>query len=92
VYRVSAKFERRGAGGGDIVITNDGNLDAPVPREIRLDATCGDADAVSGYALERRGDSLRWTRASAAMMRAGATVNVGWANCSETGAPLEISH
>jgi hypothetical protein len=91
-YRVSAKFERRGAGSGDIVITNDGNLDAPVPREIRLDATCRDADAVSGYALERRGDSLRWTRASAAMMRAGATMNVGWANCSETGAPLEISY
>jgi hypothetical protein len=91
-HSVSATFSPRGAGGGDIVITNTGTLDAPVPKEIRLDATCRDADAVSGYVLERRDGSLRWARASARMMRAGATVNVGWANCSEPGAPLEISY
>jgi hypothetical protein len=91
-HSVSATFTRRGAGSGDIVITNTGNLDAPVPKEIRLDADCREADAVSGYVLERRDGSLRWARTSAAMMRAGATVNVGWANCSESGAPLEISY
>jgi hypothetical protein len=89
---VSARFERRGLSGGDIVITNTGTLDAPAPKEIRLNAACRDADAVSGYILQRREGSTRWARATAGMMRAGASVNVGWANCSETEHGLEISY
>jgi len=89
---VSARFERRGASGADVVITNSGTLDAPVPKEIRLNASCRDADAVSGYLLQRRDGSMRWVRATAGMMRAGATVNVGWANCGEMEHSLEISY
>jgi hypothetical protein len=89
---VSARFERRGTSGGDIVITNAGTLDAPAPKEIRLNASCRDADAVSGYILQRREGSIRWARATMGMMRAGATVNVGWAHCSEMEHSLEISY
>lgn len=89
---IRATFVPRGGGSGDIVITNTGSLDAPVPKEIRLDASCRDADAVSGYVLDRRDRSLRWQRTSAKMMRSGAALNVGWANCSDSGAPLEISY
>ncbi len=89
---VSATFERRDANAGDIVIANTGPLDAPVPKEIRLDASCHAADAVSGYVLQRSDGSLRWMRATAGMMRAGAKVNIGWAHCTEVERPLEVSY
>ena len=89
---VSASFERRDTNAGDIVIANTGNLDAPAPKEIRLDASCHAADAVSGYVLQRSDGSLRWTRATAGMMRAGAKVNIGWAHCTEVERPLAVSY
>lgn len=90
-HAVVARIEPRGAG-GDIVIENTGMLDAPVPRVVTLAASCREADAVNGYALQRHAGILRWVSTSARMMRAGAEVSIGWANCDITGARVEISH
>ncbi len=88
---VNAKLQPRGTG-GDIVIANTGTLDAPVPRAIRLKAACREADAVSGYTLQRRDGSLQWVRAMPGMMRAGTAVSIGWANCDNMEAGLEVSY
>ncbi len=85
---VDARFVRRGVG-GDIVVANAGTLDAPAPMTVRLDAACRDADAVSGYQLRRQRDSLQWVRTHAAMLRAGAVVNIGWVQCDTGEAVLE---
>lgn len=89
LHSVSARLEPRGAG-GDIVIENTGTLDAPAPQVIQLTGSCREADAVNGYALQRQGDTLQWVRTSARMMRAGARVSIGWANCDDSGARVEV--
>jgi hypothetical protein len=90
-HSVIARLVSNGAG-GDIVIENTGALDAPVPLTVRLRGTCREADAVNGYVLRRMGGTLQWTRATDRMMRAGAVISIGWANCDEVRAPLEITY
>jgi hypothetical protein len=90
-HSVSARLVSNG-GGGDIVIENTGQLDAPVPQSIRLRGNCREADAVNGFALHRDGTTLQWTRTTDRMMRAGAVVSVGWANCDPVSTPLEVGY
>jgi hypothetical protein len=88
---VVARLVANGSG-GDIVIENTGLLDAPVPQSIQLRGTCREADAVNGFVLKRTGHTLQWTRTTDRMMRAGAVVSVGWANCEPVSTPLEVSY
>jgi hypothetical protein len=90
-HSVIARLVSRGAG-GDIVIENTGALDAPVPQAIQLRGNCREADAINGFVLRRIGGALQWTRTTDRMMRAGAVVSVGWANCDPVSAPLEVSY
>lgn len=88
---ISATLERRGAASTrDVVVVNTGNVDAPAPLQIRIEGQCRNADAVSGYILQRDAGSVRWVRASARAIRAGAAINVGWADCMNAEQPLEI--
>lgn len=71
-----------GPGGArNVLLSNQGNADAPLPFIVRLDARCPAADGINGYTLEydRQGAYLR--RARDGLLRAGADRAIGWIRC-----------
>ncbi len=71
-----------GPGGArDVLLSNRGSTDAPLPFIVRLDARCRAADGINGYTLEydRQGGYLR--RARDGLLRAGAERAIGWIRC-----------
>ncbi len=68
-------------GAHDLVLRNDGNLDA-APPSVNLPAHCRLGDALGRYRLELAGDGrLRLTPDSDASLRAATRMQIGWVRC-----------
>jgi hypothetical protein len=65
-------------GTSDMVVENDGDIDAPLPASVTLPSVCAAADGLNGYALA---DGGRLRRAQAGLLRAHQTLVVGWTRC-----------
>ncbi|MBB2205675.1 DUF3142 domain-containing protein [Gluconacetobacter takamatsuzukensis] len=66
----------------DIVLANDGNVDAEGPAAVRIESACpSGADGMNGYSLDydAKGPLLR--RAQPGLLRAGQQSVVGWVRC-----------
>ncbi len=62
----------------DMVVENNGDIDAPLPASLVLPSACAAADGLNGYALE---DGGRLRRAQAGLLRAHQSLAVGWTRC-----------
>jgi hypothetical protein len=81
---VGASAERTAiAGTFDVWVTNDGEIDAPLPAEVRVDADAGclTADAIGGYGVVVGADPPVFRLASAGTLRPGSRRSVGWVRC-----------
>lgn len=65
----------------DVVLSNEGNADMPLPALIRVDGSCVAADGIHGYALQRSGATMVLQRAQAGSLRAGRQMAAGWLRC-----------
>jgi len=65
-------------GTSDMVVANDGDIDAPLPAAVMLPSPCTEADGLNGYALTQGG---RLRRTQAGVLRAHQTLAVGWTRC-----------
>jgi len=65
-------------GTADLLLANDGDLDAPLPRSVALPPGCAIADGVNGYAFDG-GGHLRLRQAG--LLRAHHRLAVGWMRC-----------
>lgn len=68
----------------DLIIKNNGLVDAPLPREVRVKAkSCLAADAVGSYQLESTSEQLRFTLIRGDQLRAGQSRPLGWLRCQQ---------
>ncbi len=74
-----------------VTLSNDGLVDAVLPRQVRLDAACAMADGANGFRLKRReGESLALEATGGGRLRAHRSRVVGWARCVEPGRQLNV--
>jgi len=69
-------------GMNNLVLVNEGEIDANLPRAIVLPSTCALADAINGYSIERGGAGLRFERREAGLLRSHYQQTIGWMRCS----------
>ncbi|MGO4703322.1 DUF3142 domain-containing protein [Dyella sp. 2RAB6] len=74
------------AGAADIVLRNDGEVDARLPSRIDLPAACSIADGVNGYALGQQGGRPFLRRERDGWLRAHYQRAIGWARCGDASA------
>lgn len=68
----------------DLIIENQGPVDAPLPREIHIQAEgCLAADAVGNYQLATPSAPLRFIRISGDQLRAEQSRPLGWLRCQQ---------
>jgi hypothetical protein len=68
----------------DLIIENQGPVDAPLPHEIHIQAEgCLAADAVGHYQLATPSDPQRFIRISGDQLRAGQSRPLGWLRCQQ---------
>ncbi|CAI1116190.1 DUF3142 domain-containing protein [Serratia fonticola] len=68
----------------DLIIENQGPVDAPLPREIHIQAEgCLAADAVGHYQLATPSDPQRFIRISGDQLRPGQSRPLGWLRCQQ---------
>lgn len=68
----------------DLLIQNNGPVDAPLPHEIGINAShCLAADAVGHYRLETTAEQPRFIRISGDQLRAGQSRPLGWLRCQQ---------
>lgn len=67
----------------DLAIKNSGNVDAPLPRQIELNAACALADAAGHYEIQTNSPTLRFLRVTHQQLRAGESSPLGWVRCAE---------
>jgi hypothetical protein len=65
----------------DIILSNTGNADGPLPRTIRLARACSAADGINGYALDSDAQGLYLKRTQEGLLRAGRQRTIGWLRC-----------
>lgn len=70
------------AGLCDIVLVDRGDIDAVLPRRLRLPRGCRIADGVNGYAAADDGGEYFLIRLQTALLRAHHARVVGWMRCS----------
>lgn len=75
----------------DLVLRNEGRIDAIPPVEVRLPAHCPVADGTNGYRPRYRNGGLSLIGAPGRPIRAGAMRTVGWARCASTEGGHSIS-
>lgn len=69
----------------DLLIQNNGPVDAQLPREIAIAAgDCPIADAVGYYRLKTTAEQQRFIRISAEQLRAGQSRPLGWLRCQSS--------
>lgn len=75
-------FDADASGTHDLVLVNEGAVDAALPGAIVVLAFgCSAGDGVAGYRLERRGDDWRFVRSENGVLRAGTRRHIGWLRC-----------
>ncbi|WP_233233857.1 DUF3142 domain-containing protein [Bordetella sp. LUAb4] len=67
----------------DMLLTNRGNSDAPLPGIIRIAGACAAADGINGYALERDSAGLYLRSIHEGLLRAHFQRNIGWLRCND---------
>ncbi|HEJ9173151.1 DUF3142 domain-containing protein [Serratia nevei] len=68
----------------DLIIHNNGPVDAPLPQEVAIRADdCLAADAVGNYRLESAPQRQRFIRISGDQLRAGQSRPLGWLRCQQ---------
>ncbi|WP_440516520.1 DUF3142 domain-containing protein, partial [Serratia nevei] len=68
----------------DLIIQNNGPVDAPLPQEVLIRADdCLAADAVGNYRLESAPQRQRFIRISGDQLRAGQSRPLGWLRCQQ---------
>jgi len=75
--------------GASVTLTNEGDVDAAVPRRVRLDATCAMADGANGFRLVA-GTPLV-LEGTGGRLRAQESRIIGWARCSEPKRQLDVA-
>jgi hypothetical protein len=68
-----------------VTLSNDGPVDAPLPRQVRLDPTCEMADGANGFRLVSAARPLVLEAAGNDRLRANRKRIIGWARCAEPG-------
>ncbi len=74
----------------DLLLSNPGDVDAPLPARIMLPANCKLADGVNGYALRARRETLGLQRLQPGLLQAHRQRVIGWARCGATGVELDV--
>ncbi|KEY59191.1 DUF3142 domain-containing protein [Serratia sp. DD3] len=68
----------------DLNIQNNGPVDAPLPREVHIQAEgCLAADAVGNYQLATSSQQPRFVRIRSEQLRAGQSRPLGWLRCQQ---------
>jgi hypothetical protein len=73
---------RQPAGMSDIIVVNDGEIDGPLPRSVRLPTDCQAADGVGQYELD--GIRLKLRGGGSGLLRAHGAALAGWMRCNST--------
>ncbi|WP_448204407.1 DUF3142 domain-containing protein [Azospirillum sp. sgz302134] len=74
----------------DVVLTNAGEVDAALPRAVRLDAACTVADGIGGYELQRDGNRLILAKTRDGWLRGGQRRVIGWMRCGEKEGAVDV--
>jgi hypothetical protein len=76
----------------NVVLSNDGTIDAPLPRQVRLDLACGAADGANGFQLITQGGLSPVLEARGnGRLRAHSKRTIGWARCAEPRRQLDVA-
>ncbi|HEX7815785.1 DUF3142 domain-containing protein [Dyella sp.] len=71
------------AGALDLLLRNDGDIDASLPVAVHLPAGCALADGVNGYARVAQADGVILRRRLDGWLRAHTVRVIGWARCTQ---------
>jgi hypothetical protein len=80
--RLTASIATAPDGAGDIVLTNEGNLDAPLPALGVRAQRCLAADAAGGYRARQDGQAWAFDPPADSVLRAARSQRVGWLRCA----------
>jgi hypothetical protein len=81
----------RVAGLRDILLTNFGDSDVPLPRRIELPPVCKLADGINGYTLGAPGKPIVLERLQSALLRAHHAELVGWMRCAQGDLSIHVA-
>lgn len=73
-----------------VTLSNDGAVDAALPRHVRLDAACEAADGANGFRLIAAGGPLVLEATGNGRLRANRKRIIGWARCTEPERVLDV--
>jgi hypothetical protein len=73
-----------------VTLANDGPVDAPLPRQVRLDPACEAADGANGFRLAAAGGPLVLEATGNGRLRANRKRIIGWARCTEPERVLDV--
>jgi hypothetical protein len=73
-----------------ITLSNDGPVDAALPRQVRLDPACEAADGAHGFRLAAADGPLVLEATGNGRLRGNQKRIIGWARCAEPGRTLDV--
>jgi hypothetical protein len=73
-----------------VTLSNDGPVDAPLPRQVRLDPACEMADGANGFRLAATGMPMVLEATGNDRLRAERKRIIGWARCTDPGRMLDV--
>ncbi len=73
-----------------ITLSNDGPVDAMLPRQVRLDSACEMADGANGFRLTAGDRPLVLEATGSDRLRAHSKRIIGWARCTQPGRELDV--
>ena len=73
-----------------VTLSNDGPVDAALPRQVRLDPACEAADGANGFRLAAAGGPLVLEATGNGRLRANRKRIIGWARCTEPERVLDV--
>lgn len=73
-----------------VTLSNDGPVDAALPRQVRLDPACEAADGANGFRLAASGGPLVLEATGNGRLRASRKRIIGWARCTEPERVLDV--
>lgn len=76
----------------DVFVTNESDLDGPVPKEIHIMSTqrCSSADALGAYYIERSQQEVQFHLAKPATLQAHHRSIIGWVRCPNSEVKVNV--